>query len=777
MPRKPALWFLLLGATSFALTGCGGGGGGGSSSPPPPITKTPDIGDDSIDPDQGNEPPPPDQDSDTTGTPELHREPNYLSKDSVSVLVGIADSGFRTTHNSIAPYLVGTVNLATPDNPDVSTSSWHGTAVTSVVTTEPTSDTSLVGTSTNTGLLLAKVNEEDSLYAYTRVLDYSVGFLADEGARVINHSYSGRLNAPDATASYLDVKSIDSLQKIATSNGGLGSVYTVAAGNDGKAISSSNPIYQEQYRDIFERMLIVGASNGNQLAEYSNHPGANKDWQSRFLTAPGETLVAVDSADNTYGVGRGTSFAAPQVAAYAAAIIETWPHLDAKQVSKLLLDTAYKDPSPESLYNSNECGPNKDMNCGYFYLGQGKADLDEAMRPQGELAMPSGSTVQAGGYSLSDSTAQLSGAYGDELASSGVLNEVAMFDELGRDYQVDLSPHVVSQNERDDMTRKRMERMALVSGEHRDETYSELGGFGFMARYNGYGETTAARLDARFGRSHWSAYQYDGDEISPMSPFAESNIMPMLSFQGGSPLTQGLGHVSGITSRYSIGDKVSLIASHWAGQPGDQNASVLDSGYQANRSDIAMAFHFTDELSLTIGTGIAQEDNGLLGAQGTAAFSFGETNQINMQNARLNYQFAEQLSAFAFYEQGRGEMSGDGLIQNIKDIRTEEMAMGLQWEGEKHRAALTLRQPMRIDNANATLSVPVGRTLDGHVLREDRTVSLAASGQQRDVEFGYAFMPSESSQVQLNLLYSIQPGHNRKASNELASMLNYAYQF
>ncbi|MFD2438210.1 hypothetical protein [Modicisalibacter luteus] len=190
-----------------------------------------------------------------------------------------------------------------------------------------------------------------------------------------------------------------------------------------------------------------------------------------------------------------------------------------------------------------------------------------------------------------------------------------------------------------------------------------------------------------------------------------------------------------------------------------------------------MAFHFTDELSLTIGTGIAQEDNGLLGAQGTAAFSFGETNQINMQNARLNYQFAEQLSAFAFYEQGRGEMSGDGLIQNIKDIRTEEMAMGLQWEGEKHRAALTLRQPMRIDNANATLSVPVGRTLDGHVLREDRTVSLAASGQQRDVEFGYAFMPSESSQVQLNLLYSIQPGHNRKASNELASMLNYAYQF
>lgn len=118
-----------------------------------------------------------------------------------------------------------------------------------------------------------------------------------------------------------------------------------------------------------------------------------------------------------------------------------------------------------------------------------------------------------------------------------------------------------------------------------------------------------------------------------------------------------------------------------------------------------------------------------------------------------------------------------GLIRSIKDIRSEEMALGLQWQGNGHQAALTFRAPMRVANAEASLRVPVGRTQDGRVIREDREVSLAPSGRQRDIEVGYALSPTDTSRVQLNVMYSIEPGHDRRASNTASAMVNYTQAF
>lgn len=726
----------------FMLGGCGGGGGSMPSRDnpsPPPHNLEP-----SPSPDEP-EPSPPDTDP----------GPLY------SVLVGVADSGFRVTHESIEPKLVSTHNLADLDDPDVTTASWHGTAVASVISMEPN----------DAGLALAKVNRGEEQTSFSHVMDYSVGFLADEGARVINHSYSGRLEAPRDSASYLGENSLDSLHKIVSSNDGDGSVYVVAAANDGSEISADNPIYQ--YPKLFERMLIVGGSEGDELSENSNYPAEDETWQSRFLTAPWQTPVALSDADDSYGLGQGTSFAAPQVSAYAAAIIEMWPHLDARQVSRLLLDTASQE-SP--LYDDDTCGADNNVNCGFFYLGQGEANLENALAPQGALTLPSGDTVQEGGYGIDESAAQVSNAYGNALASSDLLNEVAMFDDLGRDYSIDLSRHVARTSNRDQTMRRHMEQIATASNAHRSVSHSELGDFRFIARHNNYGEATVARLDGRLGRSAWSVFHFSGDEPNPMSPFVEADFMPMLSFQGGTDLTQQVDTVAGVSNRLALGDRITLVAEYWSGQA-DGKLDSLNDDYRANRSDIALAVDLTEHLTLTTGAGVVQEKQGLLGAQGTGALSFGEDNQLNMSRVQLDYRLAEMVSAFAVYEQGRGDMTGSGLIQDVKGIRTEETALGLQWSGKHQQTAIAFRQPMRIDDADATLSIPVGRTLDGDVLREDHNVSLAPSGQQQDIEFGYAVMPSERSRIQVNVLYSMEPGHDRHASDEISTLINYTLQF
>lgn len=749
--KKPLVNFLAM--SSIALAGCAGGGGG-SASPSE---------------DGQHEPSP---------SPSLTGNTDPRSD---SVLVGVADTGFRLTHESIRTDLVAAINLADPNdtdvithshygtdlvaatnladpnNTDVTINSRHGTAVASVVAMDPS----------DTGLILAKVNEDVADYAYSNVMDYSVGFLADKGARVINHSYSGRLEAPSETAAYLGERSLDSLRRIISSNDGLGSVYVVAAGNDGEALRASNPIHQ--YANLYERMLIVGGSEGDGLHPHSNYPGEDPLWQSRFLTAPWESVVALDDADDSYGLGQGTSFAAPKVAAYAAAIIELWPHLNASEVSQLLLETASKD-SP--LYQDNTCGANGNINCGTYYLGQGEANVLAALAPQGELIIPASDTVREGGHRIGESVAQLSGAYGDALASSDVLNEVAMIDEMGRDYRIDLADRVLQHTDRDRELRTHMERMAVATDEHRSVLRGELGGFDFAYRHTAHGDITAARLDGHLGRNHWSAYRHAGDEISPVSPLSEADFMPMLSLQGGSKLTRNLDVVSGLTNRFALGDQITLVAGHWTGQADDAHHALI-SDYRANRSDISLAIDMTDHLTLSAGIGVLQEERGLLGAQGAAALSFGDDNQMNLGRLHLAYRMENRLSAFALYEQGRGDMSGDGLIQSIDGIRTEAMALGLQWHGEHQQVALTWRQPMRIDAADATLSVPVGRTINGRILREERSVSLAPSGRQRDIEIGYA-VPYKRSQIQFNLLFATEPGHDRDADTEVSMLINYS---
>lgn len=212
---------LALSTIAFLLTGCLGGGGG-STQP----NNSSGVHESAPSPDGSVATPGPDSD----------------------VVVGVTDSGFRLTHETIEPSLIKATNLI-DGSTDVSGDEDHGTAIASLVTQAPSL----------TGLLLAKVSDDDNAgLAATNVLDYSVGYLATECARVINHSWSGRIDAPDPAASYRGVNALTSLEQIITSNDGLGSVYVVAAGNDGQPLQSSNPIHQ--HVEIFERMLIVGGS-------------------------------------------------------------------------------------------------------------------------------------------------------------------------------------------------------------------------------------------------------------------------------------------------------------------------------------------------------------------------------------------------------------------------------------------------------------------------------------------------------------------------------------
>ena len=81
---------------------------------------------------------------------------------------------------------------------------------------------------------------------------------------------------------------------------------------------------------------------------------------------------------------------------------------------------------------------------------------------------------------------------------------------------------------------------------------------------------------------------------------------------------------------------------------------------------------------------------------------------------------------------------------------------------------------MRLESGLAQLNVPVGRTVGGDVLTESREANLSPSGRQVDFEVGYGFKPSTNSQMQFNVMHSLDPGHDAGAPSDTAAMINYS---
>ena len=725
--RRPLFLAVGIALGTLTISGCGSSGGGGGDSSQgvhTPSGASPGVG------------------ASQTPTP---LEPGL-------VRVAVADSAFDVATITNSERVIDRLDVYTGSADVSGVDEWHGNAVTSTITG---------GTLGNARLDLLKI--EDSQGAtLNNALDYAIGEAANRGARVINASFSRRLEASDPRLTFNGVTSATSYQRVVDANGGKGAIYVVSAGNTGSAIDTQGkPIYASQ-PGLYEMMLIaVGTTTNGDIHPSSSYPGDDAQLQARS--------IGTDFANRDVGA-QGTSISAARISEYAAGIVGQWPHLTAQQASQRLLDTASQE---SALFQQSNCGASGTLNCGAFYLGQGIADIDAALAPEGDLIVSQSQRVADGGALADVSYLQLSDAYGDAVAASGVLESVVAFDALGRDYAIDLGRNTQPRTARATQLRDQMQQMASASPSYATTQTAIEGNYRFSTSSTAYGELLASRFDGTFGNAQLSAFRFSGDQPSPMGSYAELGVMPMISFQTGSALTHAFERVDGVETRYALGERLSMTASHWAGDVADDAAS----DYQAQRSDVGLAWQIAPGLSIDSYVGQLTEQQGLLGANGNGALGLGEDNQMRFTGVSLQAQM-DGFRGFAEFEQGQGSASGSGLLTSVNGMRAQQMALGLQWQGEGERAerwALTLRQPLRIDSATASFDVPVGRRLDGSVVRETRSASLEPSGRQLDIELGYGFAASERSQWQFNLLHTREPGHDADAPSDSAAMVNYTY--
>ena len=261
------------------------------------------------------------------------------------VRVAVIDSGIDAGHPELRDRIVEAKSFVGSSVREDLTG--HGTFVAGLIAATIDNAEGVAGMAPSAELLIAKVVDESGaidVESEARAIRWAV----DQGARVINMSLGGVRDPRDAsrdTYSPLEEAAIGYATR-------TGAVVVAAVGNSDTAPAQPWPF--ASYPAALPHVLGVSA-----LARNGSSPAfSNRDKIFNDLAAPGQSLLSTfpraltapfkecaeqgysSCGPSDYREAEGTSFAAPQVSAAAAALIAVRPLLRPEQVTALLTGTA-----------------------------------------------------------------------------------------------------------------------------------------------------------------------------------------------------------------------------------------------------------------------------------------------------------------------------------------------------------------------------------------------------------------------------------------------------
>lgn len=657
----------------------------------------------------------PTDDLSTTGYVNPHRvtlSTDHQGAAVVPVRVGVVDTGFDTAHFELsgrvaaAQEFAGTGTLVDNVAP-------HGTRVAMVLAGRH------VGHSGNTHLLLAKAADASGFIG-TGTVSHAAQWALTQGAQVLNFSIGPLYRHYGATSDALFGQAVQ-----------RDAVVVMVAGNDAANLSTQTQSFaslfdpgREAYRQV---SLVVGATRGNQLASYSNHPGENATLQARFLVAEGRQAVQPAGADAPAATAaglaafNGTSAAAPVVSAAAASVRAYWPHLSAAATTQLLLDTADRSFSP--LYQLNHCGSSGNVNCGHYTFGQGRLDLARALLPVGLTYLPSGVVLQGPSQPVAATHLLLPAAFGDALAGRSVT--AALFDRYQRDFRFNL-----------------LQRVDVAAG-------TPLLDAAALAP-DPDGSVSSGPLAFDGGR--WSAQLQHtrGDRLDDSAA-----PMPLVSLRGSGPLGR-YGLVHGLRLQAPLGERATL---HWSARHAQGVSSTGGApSPHALRQEAGLQWRLGRDTRWGLGYALTRERHALMGGSGSAGLGLGG---VVHHAAVVQWQHEPRpgVTWFGRAEFGALQVRGTGLLTHIDAARTTQWSTGLAWRQGRGQWGLALSQPVRVERARAHFDVPLGRTPEGAVLRGRSSLDLAPSGRQVNLELGWRHQPDEHTVWGFNAVWARDHGH------------------
>ena len=218
---------------------------------------------------------------------------------------------------------------------------------------------------------------------------------------------------------------------------------------------------------------------------------------------------------------------------------------------------------------------------------------------------------------------------------------------------------------------------------------------------------------------------------------------------------QGLGFSAGLGAKTTL--SAGFVAADGAGRLADRAGEGVAAGF-------AVTHAANDRLSLRAGLRWLGEEDAMLGSRGEGAFALngGDTRAFE---TGLTYGFAPAWTLDATAGLGDGGAAGDGVVRRFEDVRTAGWSLGLTRTGvldAADRLGVLVGQPLRAFAGTAELDVPVGRDLEGNVLRERSKVGLEPDGRELQLQFAYERTLDDATRLSAFALYPPRAGARRR---------------
>ena len=469
-------------------------------------------------------------------------------------------------------------------------------------------------------------------------------------------------------------------------------------------------------------IAVVAVQPNGVIASFSNRCGIARD---SCIAAPGVDIRTVffgpfggqNAQRGSYDID-GTSFSAPMVTGGLAIM----KHFFRNQLSNAqLVQRLYATANKSGRY------ANKAI------YGQGLMDLNAAVTPSGVTILVLGNRVNNGGKSLVSTSLNLGAAFGDGLAQSFANREIAAFDQLGAPFWYSLGSLAGTRS--GPSIQSRLKKFMGSTNNARE--------FGIFRPALGALPTEHSTLNSgRFslGLMDTPDLVDDGGHLSLLGRAVALNrsVSDKLGFS--------------LFSSEGNGDQAKVTGMEFVSRPSEKNiafrSGVVAERQSLLRSSAAGAFGRMSGNSVFVGF----EGNSRIGSWHLSAGAEVGVVIADIDESLLSVKSPLTTSAFAFRARTR--------------------------LNERDTLNFALSQPVRIESGRAGMTTPVGRTVDGDVLKSSFSVDLEPSGRQIDLAMQWRrALPSGNGDFRLATGLSLNPGHNDAAEPTVSALAGWRLGF
>jgi subtilisin family serine protease len=558
------------------------------------------------------------------------------------------------------------------------------------------------------------------------------------------------------------LSALDSFQ----SNG----IIVVAAGNDSASSEVNVQAGLPQIAtELAEAWLVVGnidtsgsTVTSGSVTRQGNQCGITAEY---CVQADGTEITQASSSGNSgYAVKTGTSMAAPIVSGTVALLAQAFPNHTPEQLTDRILASANNDfftaTGTTTFINGVTHGYNAEF-------GHGIVDLSTALQPiiTSSMIPPSDGTGRfnarygnintARRFDLSSSQVQLGSAFGDSLSNSLNGNKAYFYDALNGGFAFDIGSLVKSRPTAKTSTHS----FESVMGGNTITNRKALNGASFMSD-SSKGNLEDGSLMAFMPISKNSS-SFVGNKIHIQNAMNFTRRSDSITTGVNSDSPFNIPFLQASEQGTSVGNKLSV---------GDGRVSLgLFSGESKDYGMVTSGF--VSEYGREIGNsyaslfiGLTNENDGFLETSVEGAFAEDSSASTTFSGISGYGWLNDVWSYNALGSVGSTQMSVDGvgLLSDIENITSSSFAfeaarpLGLNDKDSFH---IGLSQPLRVENGNATISIPRLYETNGNLSFDNVEADLSPSGRQLDLNLGYQASLNNLFNVGIQMAFSQDYGH------------------